>query len=74
MNSTRAATPCHTERVDLVKILAFPRLHRNRPSGWWIIGGGFAPHGCKLPSMPRGVPSGLIFRCECQSEWTWKAN
>jgi hypothetical protein len=22
--------------------------------------------------MPRNVPSGLIYRCTCGQEWTWK--
>jgi hypothetical protein len=43
---------------------------RKREHGWWT-GPGMAKHHCKPPPMPEGVPAGIIFRCECSTEWAW---
>ena len=43
----------------------------NWPTGWWT-GPGYLKHKCTPPGMPSGVPAGVIYRCECGNEWTWK--
>lgn len=55
------------------RVTTWLRRKFNRPTGWWTgPSSGYLKHNCTPPGLPRGVPGGLIYRCECGSEWTWK--
>jgi hypothetical protein len=44
----------------------------NRPTGWWSSPYGHSKHTCTVPGMPPHVPAGIIYRCHCGNEWTWR--